>query len=812
MRHRSELLNLNAIARPKRAAFLIDPSLVSSADLDDITTRCTQYWGGGYWPICPVRDGTLSSGWWGVLQECDPDVVYVLGELTVAARRWLDVAIVPIAVEDLERQGASSQGGQLYLPLTKLDALDNLSILPHYAARQWAGAARPFLFSTRKGPNEASLRFACRTLGFLDDLWRTKAALDGVRYKALRAGEMSVTELLGHLTEGYPRYFSPYDLSCLYSPRPYDVKHDYSHAAVYVVVGDTNAEAVYSWNRKLFSSRHNGVDQVSLSVEQWDDPKTLEALGKWLQFAYWHPQQGQVRVVTSSLSAQDLASGAEAFRRAMRIPVEVRVVDVFEPPFEPTSYGYTLRGDSPGEPPSSTVQQIPGSSTGTLAVVTQPPFQVQHWTYGSWMIDCDLDAALEQPRYSNTVDRWRLPKRRWLSRLFLSRREGRVVKGGLFSTSVRQVDKAFSVRTPSREEVGHALLVESLLAVDREGHVGAKVVIGSREYRTIGLSEQGRRFDGLVELFGGLSSVETHLDDPFLRKLLREAAGKPTDGLAQLTQLIAEYIGAPTQGGAVGDAASSRGNAEGSGGTLAIAEKLARKINREGPRPQTFDLDGLKQRHGKNKRVYPAPAAGDADNERFDDFAVYQLAELVERGVFEQGIEVRCGSCGLLNWYMLGEAKASVACPGCRRTEPLPLLPALRLRLNSLVGQAIARDAMMPVLEAACKLRHRARDMCLTIPAHELITDWGGEAVAEIDLILIVDGVMSLVEVKTRAEGVDEDAVQQLEDLARAILPGRVVVAAKGDRWESDQEILLQGLKERLDLVGVGFEAVLLEW
>jgi hypothetical protein len=812
MERNSELLSVVSVARPKRAALLIDPSMVSQDELDYITTRCTQFWGGGYWPIIPVSAGTVSDDWREVLSAFDPDAIYAIGSLDDAQLRSIAANLCPMVARRIPIEENTTGQSRFYLPFTELDPLDNLSVLPFNAARQMPGGARKFLFVKNKGLDKEALRFACRNLGFLDNVMRTDAALAGVPVQTLEAGEMPIVALLKVLSEGHPRYLTPHDLACLYAPRAYDVKHEYSHGALHLVVGDSNAEAIYAWNRKLFSTRHNGTDVVWMGVKEWEDEVTLAAVARWVRFAHWHPQQQMIKVLSGTLSVRDLEAGVKQLRDALKVPIEVRELELGSPPFQPESRSYHLSGDSPSSPPSSTVQQIPSARGGALVVATPPPFQIQHWSHGSWMVDLDLDARVEVSRFANRVDRWRLPRRRGLARLFFDGADCRITKDGWPTTTVRARDQAFLTRTPTRQGLVQALLVESRLPIDERGHVGERVAVGTRQYRLVGLSEQGLRYDGLVDLFGGLAGVEMALDEPFIRALLREAAGKPAEAVEQLAEAISERLRLikPVTGSVE---PSEEKAAEGASDWAdQWAEELARVVNRTAPRPRTFDEGDLRKRHAKNKRVYPVPLKGEAPIDKFEDFARYQLGELVQRGVFIQGVEASCESCGIVNWFPLEEVAAFVLCPGCRRQAPLPLLPSVRLRLNSLVSQAIARDAMVPVLETACKLRYGAREMSVTIPAHELVTDWGGEVVGEVDLLTLVDGSMSIVEVKSKAEGVTAKAIGQLEELANALLPDSVVIAAKGESWPLAQQTMIEALRGRLEARGISVVCMLLEW
>jgi len=315
---------------------------------------------------------------------------------------------------------------------------------------------------------------------------------------------------------------------------------------------------------------------------------------------------------------------------------------------------------------------------------------------------------------------------------------------------------------------------------------------------------QGQRLAGLAELLGGYIETGRWLDDPFVRALFLEGAGRSRerpDALAQAVkphlERVAETAGAASGGGVAPDLYEA---ARALAASLLKVEPAEKRFSR----PQLQTLFSKATTNAKGGELSLLRSFAEAEE--------FCLEPLVHGGALHQGVEVPCPACGIKSWYHADAIAQELKCPGCTSPVRLPLMPQWTLRLSTLVETAIARDAMVPLVEAIHRIGVQTQEMVVVIPSQDLRADHHGDKLTDLDLICLRDGRFVVGEVKSSVYGVDEGSLATLLAVARAIRPNEVIVAAKGEAWPAAVQERLERLNADLTALEVTLSPLLLTW
>src|SRR6478736_201948 len=119
----AEQVTVRATARPKRVAILLDPTTVTPDEIDHLTNRLIEYWGGGLWPLVPTNGAQLSDDWWAVLQVLDPDIVLAICDLRPELEDLLARRVGPAVIVRLGSAEKQRLNGRFHVTLHEVEAL-----------------------------------------------------------------------------------------------------------------------------------------------------------------------------------------------------------------------------------------------------------------------------------------------------------------------------------------------------------------------------------------------------------------------------------------------------------------------------------------------------------------------------------------------------------------------------------------------------------------------------------------------------------------------------------------------------------------
>jgi hypothetical protein len=129
----------------------------------------------------------------------------------------------------------------------------------------------------------------------------------------------------------------------------------------------------------------------------------------------------------------------------------------------------------------------------------------------------------------------------------------------------------------------------------------------------------------------------------------------------------------------------------------------------------------------------------------------------------------------------------------CGRNQPAPVADSWHFRLNGFVLDGMREHGLLPDVWCLAKCAERANASFFFLEPHELFftesSVQNGKPDAELDLLIVADGVARLCEAKTSGQGID---IEKLAALAKHIRPDVVTLAVMEPRSETLTQRLTQ--------------------
>jgi hypothetical protein len=173
---------------------------------------------------------------------------------------------------------------------------------------------------------------------------------------------------------------------------------------------------------------------------------------------------------------------------------------------------------------------------------------------------------------------------------------------------------------------------------------------------------------------------------------------------------------------------------------------------------------------------------GTARDEEWDEHEKRSLASsakyLCQREILHQGHEWRCRQCFNSNWVSLDELKRVMVCEVCGRNQPAPVDDSWHFRMNGFVLEGLREHGLLPVIWCLAKCAERADTSFFYLDPHELFyareSADKGQPDAELDLLIVVDGMVRLAEAKASGQRIN---IVKTAELAKRVRPDVVTLA-----------------------------------
>jgi hypothetical protein len=320
---------------------------------------------------------------------------------------------------------------------------------------------------------------------------------------------------------------------------------------------------------------------------------------------------------------------------------------------------------SPHQPVSDTWNSHIETDIGQGTInLLRPKFATQDLPHAGWCVDFSIDFKPQNFGHTNVQPKWIVPKRAGMARAFFSpSRRARATDGGSVCTEIQAEERSLGLRIPGDHELFSYVLDQIPV-----GDTKQKEWTPGR-FGQLSVSNQGRYFSGLLDLFGGLRATFHHFFDPFWRKTFSDLAGRKveeSDSAVSEAQEILFKLNSET--GAIENHREQIG---------AARAELERYWHKHAPKSEINavtkkDLKAAYSRM-KQERKNISNDLHFHPNESFEKDRWDELSDLIALNVLIQGSALVCRSCGSKPWYPVEELKPSIHCKGCGREFPLPL-------------------------------------------------------------------------------------------------------------------------------------------
>jgi hypothetical protein len=381
---------------------------------------------------------------------------------------------------------------------------------------------------------------------------------------------------------------------------------------------------------------------------------------------------------------------------------------------------------------------------------------------GLWQVDFDVERLVDHSWIQSVQHRWRLPRRLRMAGAFARGYQlhsmsphcmPRATVDGLLSLSCGLDGTLPEINVPTDEAAFRYAICAPrdwwpFVFAHRKPNPGL-----AREMR---LSDKGRYLTALLRMSGGIHQAKEVFLSQFWKKQFERlgASAKPTD---QRIEALKTNLQEKFRAGSIeSDAEWTR-----------LANLVLAEARRERFPSRHLKFTVLQDEFDEFRKSYWAKRAqsgSSLNRDGTDEREKRSLGEsaryLCHKGILLQGHEWRCRQCFNINWESIDNLKQIMVCDVCGRSEP------------ATVADSESVSKRMPD--------------------------------AELDLLLVSDGVVRLVEAKGSSRGVD---IAKTAELAKRLRPDVVTLAV----MEVRSTVLMKKLSDlQKELAGSDIDADLM--
>lgn len=840
MRNRPERMTVTGRARPLRVAYLVDLTDCPDALLDAIFAECYSRWGGRRTLIVPATSDGIDVRYGEWLWYFDPDVVYSFVNLTDAVVATFHERYAPAHLTHHRELGIKADEPRRFRIKLPLQGLSSLSVLPTFISRSWGFEGPPKnikLLSKYWDSDEA--RFLAENFGLVStsfasgtiatshpDLFScltiiTQDALENPRFgkdknaiyvtsedKALEAlGQGSGLLTLTQLSE----FFAPH----------LDLGNTNRLDGMSLIAGDSVSDRLLFWNGHHHYDRpsFSEITSLRLSAAKLDDAEFLSRIRQIIARRGVHGHNSRndhITLRSCSLDQSVLEAAAERLRRVgqwLSVRVARNKDHAETTPLFPKHHHIAFRwGTLLAEPEGRAVAEFDGKQVPVPLAMpwhmreALPPAGLRQ---GNWMIELTIQRIVDHSRYSNLRDIWVLPRRLRLDRMFNLQRDVeyhenhgdsflRPMRDGMIATALNTGITRAVISIPDDLDALRAAICSNIewpsFDVQRKDAPQAQL-----RFKYAEPSDKGRYLIGVLQLFETVPDAFSVLMNGYWHDILQQLGGVPTEKDMQLRDLfvrtLRKRLGKPS--GPM---------------TLESSEQLNRlakealRIGRMAGREQRYvSYEALKTTWESLVKDYlrkiPESKGQDDDSDVCDASQLdLSIQHLCLQEILFQGREWRCRSCFNRNWIGIDDLGRALTCEVCGRNEPAPVSGDWHFRANPFIIEAYREHGVEAVVWALWQLSEKAQHSFYFASSLKLWVTYpkqvGSPCDAEIDALVVVDGLVYLVEAKNSA-GLDESEISQLVMAAERIRPNVVFIASMGG-GNSSPDDLIENLKSKL--------------
>lgn len=828
-------LNVRTVTRPKRVAFFVHEEKLTNEEINGIIRFNCQHWGGRFNPIIPTSGTELKPDWWQLLIAVDPDIIYSFVALGDNLVERINRHILPSRIIEIDPEAIIGRGGVVGVDAYRVAAVTTYEI-PRFIWSRRAGWGEPvFQFVQDSKTETDAQRFALRNFGVLPADMSTRTMFRDMPHRVIETKSAGMDVFLDlEALQVHQQPVFPMDLCAVFASRSYAPAYEARVVGFHLVIGDSPWDALYAWNL-IFQERPNaGRDTLWLPASAAEDETLLTTVGTWIGKAFWGNQSDQRGFVVSySLEDPLLDKIAKHISPLARTHFSVLRPTANSHPFPDLLKKIRRIPDSftLGEVPLTATDQVPVSGNELLVRIVKPAFYSANEEQSGWMVEVDVNYRPEAYFYTNIRPNWRLPRRCGVPRLFVQQGgpQGRADWGGQPCFEVTSAMVALPMLVPDDRDVIWVSCFEGY-HTNRVGH--RKPPRQEGKFVDFYTSDKGRHVRGMVQLFGNLYQAGHYFEDPYWRSIFYALANRAEskefekERASLVKEVLHDWFTKQTDFSGTEEQ------------LLDLAGNVARSLTFRDGSSIALTLDQLR---GMHSAMQGKAMQRDSKNsywnayKKFDALRENDLTGLVAQNILIQGISIRCPHCYTSHWYTVDNLRSTVNCEGCLSTFQFPLKNEWSFRLNNLVVNAIQYHGTVSVLHALYVMqndRHQ-HGMFMYLPCQDLhMRDQNlanqdptkismkdgelhireGQRFTDLDLLVVMEGRVSIGEVKSDPQSFTEEEFTKLKTIATELRPDELVLAAAGTVWPQEVNDRIVSLSKDLANIDVVVTPLLLEW
>jgi hypothetical protein len=826
--------------RPLRVAYLVEECADWRTIFDEIVAEAYGRWGGRFTLVVPCEGGIVRPAYMPWLRHFDADIVYSYVDLADLVVAQLHELASPAFLVRHEVVG-ERKDYDAFRPKLPLSGLTVLSVCGWLARGDTMYAPRPVeivdTYISTKPSSFLQENFGCYSESMIS--WPIAANMSSHIQAtmhvppAIQADKSIVPRPEGNIVSTEQELIDKLgtqrnlmglaQLSATMAPR-LELTHSRWSSTVNFVVGDSFADRVAFWNGRHHAPAwlHGGVATLRASIEDIEDEARFASIVQIIKNRVYHPVGGnsshtQIMLRSASVSEKRLADIALKFKSADKfnlfahemvasVDAVVPAREVLERPyryvdptmsFQPADWHEFAVVDGSLRPPNIFPRHI--RDLPSLPGVAKQGF---------WPLDLRIERAEDLSKYSNIKHTWRLSPRLRMTGAFLKGYQS----SGISSPICMPRTSGDGFLTLFADQ--QSILPEFMVPSDSEAFryalcalrdwwpfISSKADLPSGPAFDMRPSDKGRYLTALLRIADGIHGAAGIFLSEFWAKQFNTLGATPKateERIARVTGTLQKRLSA----GEIKTEDHWRRIA-----SVVLAEARAERLPQ---RYLKFDrvANAFEEfRATKKARVVAQAESGEIDRLERQSL-VNSLTYLCQREILHQGHEWRCQRCFANNWVSIDDLKRSMTCEVCASSQPAPVSEPWRFKLNGFVLEAIREHGALPMIWCLSRLAGDAKESFFYLAAHELFyTRKGVEAAkpdAEIDILAVADGRVSLCEVKSSNYALD---IPKLAALAHRVRPDEVILAVMEPRSKALSDKLTQ---LRKSLVGTDISAHLM--
>ena len=828
-------------ARPLRLAFLVPEGEDCHEILDEIFADCYRRWGGRYNLVIPCTGGVVRYAYRPWLEAYDADLIYSYVDLDPDEVLRIHRSCAPSMLEWHGNRAPRERTHRWYKPHLLIDGLTSLSVALPYAQSYPRPESGPMMIVEYADDTDYA-RFLGDNFGRLEDsfgVWSLPAPLEPVlemltvftpamaeRYRMARRPAPNraahVPQMLKMLAAKRQAYGVAH-LAADLAPR-IDLHDHLSGFSIFV--GSTVGDRVAYWNERSLAPIHQGREPWSLMISPGDleNQDLFDALVIFVQHRN-HIQRGgsgppHVTLRSLSLSSAQLEPLRDRFRAAAQswnvyTVATIDSIDAVVPTVD------RLEKVSSLVSPIALQWQIRTKDFDASGDTARPPQMLPDHlhnvplnpaaTTGLWAIDVALQRQNNLTRYANIRHWWRLPRRLRMH--------------GAFFLHARATGPSQGIRPPRANSFGELVLYTGIneepipfdLPADEtvfqysltHGHdwLPFKPLplqpSTSGPYVAVRPSDKGRLLMATLRMFGGLNEAGAVLNHKFWSEIferLGTKAGEERLAEVQATlkkrfknevvntseewERLGNFVIAESQRTRLPDSVISFADLAKAHEPYLLAEK--KRLDDSGHHPPDIIADYIERDRGSLR---------------------HSVQRLCRLKVLHQGYEWRCPHCFHGNWQDIAALTSELTCVVCGELTAVPVDRPWDFRLNGFLQAGLHHQGIAALIWCLVHLERRAHKSFFFLPSTELYQGFPEDGIRperEADLIVVVDGLVRLCEVKASDRRVDIDAIVQM---ALRIQPDIVTLATLSKSAPKMHQCVVE-LRKRFANTGIEVELI----